>query len=72
MLSKLAPAAIPTLATLLVWQQDWQHAGAALIGAIPAGLPTLGLSLSLEQLRNLLAPSLLIGFMVFLSVNPLP
>lgn len=67
MLSKLAPAAILLLATLLVWQQDWQHAGVALIGPIPAGLPTLGLSLSLEQLRNLLAPSLLIGFMVFLS-----
>lgn len=67
MLSKLAPAAILLLATLLVWQQNWQHAGVALIGPIPAGLPTLGLSLSLEQLRNLLAPSLLIGFMVFLS-----
>ena len=67
MLSKLAPAAILLLATLLVWQQDWQHAGVALIGPIPAGLPTLGLSLSPEQLRNLLAPSLLIGFMVFLS-----
>lgn len=67
MLSKLAPAAILLLATLLVWQQDWQHAGVALIGPIPAGLPTLSLSLSLEQLRSLLAPSLLIGFMVFLS-----
>lgn len=67
MLSKLAPAAILLLATLLVWQQDWQQAGVALIGPIPAGLPTLGLSLSLEQVRNLLAPSLLIGFMVFLS-----
>lgn len=67
MLSKLAPAAILLLATLLVWKQDWQQAGVALIGPIPAGLPTLGLSLSLEQLRNLLAPSLLIGFMVFLS-----
>lgn len=67
MLSKLAPAAILLLATLLVWQQDWQHAGVALIGPIPAGLPSLGLSLSLEQLRNLLVPSLLIGFMVFLS-----
>ncbi|HRL93082.1 MAG TPA: sulfate permease [Pseudomonas sp.] len=67
MLSKLAPAAILLLATLLVWQQDWQQAGVALIGPIPAGLPSLGLSLSLEQLRILLAPSLLIGFMVFLS-----
>lgn len=67
MLSKLAPAAILLLATLLVWQQNWQHAGVALIGPIPAGLPTLGLSLSLDQVRNLLAPSLLIGFMVFLS-----
>ena len=67
MLSKLVPAAILLLATLLVWQQDWQQAGVALIGPIPAGLPTLGLSLSLEQVRNLLAPSLLIGFMVFLS-----
>ena len=67
MLSKLAPAAILLLATLLVWKQDWQQAGVALIGPIPAGLPSLGLSLSLEQLRSLLAPSLLIGFMVFLS-----
>lgn len=67
MLGKLAPAAILLLATLLVWQQGWQTAGVALVGAIPAGLPELGLSLNLEQLRNLLAPSLLIGFMVFLS-----
>lgn len=67
MLSKLAPAAILLLATLLVWQQGWQTAGVALVGAIPAGLPELGLSLNLEQLRSLLAPSLLIGFMVFLS-----
>lgn len=67
MLSKLAPAAILLLATLLVWQQGWQQAGVALVGTIPAGLPNLGLSLSLEQLRSLLAPSLLIGFMVFLS-----
>lgn len=66
-LSKLAPAAILLLATLLVWQQGWQQAGVALVGTIPAGLPNLGLSLSLEQLRSLLAPSLLIGFMVFLS-----
>lgn len=67
MLGKLAPAAILLLATLLVWQQGWQTAGVALVGAIPAGLPELGLSLNLEQLRSLLAPSLLIGFMVFLS-----
>lgn len=67
MLSKLAPAAILLLATLLVWQQDWRQAGVALVGAIPSGLPNLALNLSLEQLRNLLAPSLLIGFMVFLS-----
>ena len=67
MLGKLAPAAILLLATLLVWQQGWQTAGVALVGAIPAGRPELGLSLNLEQLRSLLAPSLLIGFMVFLS-----
>jgi len=67
MLSKLAPAAILLLATLLVWLQDWQLAGVALIGPIPAGLPSLGLSLSWEQVRSLLVPSLLIGFMVFLS-----
>lgn len=67
MLGKLAPAAILLLATLLVWQKGWQTAGVALVGAIPAGLPELGLSLNLEQLRSLLAPSLLIGFMVFLS-----
>ena len=67
MLSKLAPAAILLLATLLVWLQDWQLAGVALIGPIPAGLPILGLSLSWEHVRSLLVPSLLIGFMVFLS-----
>lgn len=67
MLSKLAPAAILLLATLLVWLQDWQLAGVALIGPIPAGLPSLGLSLSWEHVRSLLVPSLLISFMVFLS-----
>lgn len=67
MLAKLAPVLVMALATVLVWQLDLQQAGVAVTGPVPSGLPKLGVLLSLEQLRSLLVPSLLIGFMVFLS-----
>lgn len=66
-LAKLAPVLVLTLATLLVLGQDLASAGVVLIGEVPSGLPELGLLLSLEQLRSLLVPSLLIGLMIFLT-----
>lgn len=65
--AKLAPVLVMALATVVVWQLNLQQAGVAVTGTVPGGLPKLGLLLSLEQLRSLLVPSLLIGFMVFLS-----
>ncbi len=66
-LSKLMPVVVLTLAAMSVVMLDLEHAGVAVVGAVPAGLPDLGLTLSLGQLRELFVPSLLIGFMVFLS-----
>ncbi len=65
-LSKLAPALVLLLATMLVAPLGWQGQ-VATVGPIPAGLPNLALDLNLAQLRSLLLPSLLIGFMIFLS-----
>ena len=64
--SKLAPALVLLLATLLVTPLGWQGQ-VATVGPIPAGLPDLSLDLTLSQLRQLALPSLLIGFMIFLS-----
>ncbi|MBF7729981.1 SulP family inorganic anion transporter [Pseudomonas sp. N040] len=65
-LSKLAPALTLLLAILVIVKMGWLGQ-VALVGPIPAGLPGLGIALSLEQLRSLLLPALLIGFMIFLS-----
>ncbi|MBP8185047.1 MAG: sulfate permease [Pseudomonas sp.] len=68
LLSKLAPVVVLALATLTVWQWDLAAAGVVVLGPIAQGLPNIGLQLlGLEQLRSLLAPSLLIGFIIFLS-----
>ena len=64
--SKLAPALVLLLATLLVTPLGWQGQ-VATVGPIPAGLPDLSLDLTLSQLHQLALPSLLIGFMIFLS-----
>lgn len=65
-LAKLAPAMVLMLAALLVIALGWQGQ-VALVGPIPAGLPDLSIDLAPGQLRDLLMPSLLIGFMIFLS-----
>lgn len=68
LLSKLLPVVVLAIATLTVWQFDLAQAGVVVLGPIAQGLPSLGLHLlGLEQLRGLLAPSLLIGFIIFLS-----
>ena len=64
--SKLAPALVLLLATLLVTPLGWQGQ-VATVGPIPAGLPDLSPDLTPSQLRQLALPSLLIGFMIFLS-----
>lgn len=65
-LAKLAPAMVLVLAALLVLPLGWQGQ-VAVVGPIPAGLPALSIDLTPSQLRDLLMPSLLIGFMIFLS-----
>ena len=67
LLAKLAPVIVLALAALSVVMFDLEQAGVRVVGYVPAGLPELGLALSFEQLRELLMPSLLIGFMIFLS-----
>ena len=68
LLSKLLPVVVLAIATLTVWQFDLAQTGVVVLGPIAQGLPSLGLHLlGLEQLRSLLAPSLLIGFIIFLS-----
>jgi SulP family sulfate permease len=66
-LAKMAPVFVLALTILCVVFFDLAKAGVQVVGQVPAGLPSLGLALSLEQLRTLLLPSLLIGFMIFLS-----
>lgn len=66
-LSKLAPVLVLLGATVLVRLLELDRAGVRIVGPIPSGLPALTLTLSAEHGRALLAPSLLIGFMVFLS-----
>lgn len=68
LLSKLLPVAVLSVATLAVWQWHLADAGVVVLGPIAQGLPSFGLPLlGLEQLRSLLAPSLLLGFIIFLS-----
>ena len=68
LLNKLLPVAVLSVATLTVWQFDLANAGVVVLGPITQGLPNFGLHLlGLEQMHKLLAPSLLIGFIIFLS-----
>ena len=67
-LSKLVPVVVLAVATVTVWQFELADAGVVVLGPIAQGLPSFGLQLlGFEQLRSLLAPSLLIGFIIFLS-----
>ncbi len=66
-LAKMAPVFVLALAIISVVFFDLEQAGVRVVGQVPSGLPELGLALSFEQLRELLMPSLLIGFMIFLS-----
>jgi SulP family sulfate permease len=67
-LSKLLPVLVLGVATVSVYQGDLASAGVVVLGPIAQGLPSIGVQLlSLEQMRSLLAPSLLLGFIIFLS-----
>ena len=66
-LAKMAPVFVLALAILCVFFLNLEQAGVPVVGPVPTGLPALGLALAFEQMRELLMPSLLIGFMIFLS-----
>ena len=67
MLPKLLPIFVIVGATVAVAVLGLEGAGVKTVGAIPSGLPPLGITLSHEHWRNLLMPSLVIGFMAFLA-----
>lgn len=67
MLPKLLPIFVIVGATVAVVVLGLQDAGVKTVGAIPSGLPPLGLAVSHEHWRSLLLPSLVIGFMAFLA-----
>lgn len=67
MLPKLVPIFVIVGATVAVAVLGLEQAGVRTVGAIPAGLPALGLTVSHEHWRALLLPSLVIGFMAFLA-----
>ena len=66
-LSKMTPAVVLALAILSVLCLNLEQAGVRVVGPVPSGLPSLGLTLAFAQMRELLPASLLIGFMIFLS-----
>ena len=66
-LAKMAPVFVLALAILCVLLLNLEQAGVQVVGKVPSGLPALGLPLAFGQMRELLMPSLLIGFMIFLS-----
>ena len=66
-LVKMAPVFVLALAILCVLLLNLEQAGVQVVGKVPSGLPSLGLTLAFGQMRELLMPSLLIGFMIFLS-----
>lgn len=67
MLPKLVPIFVIVGATVAVAVLGLEGTGVKTVGAIPSGLPPLGLTLSHEHWRSLLLPSLVIGFMAFLA-----
>lgn len=67
MLPKLVPIFVVVGATVAAAVLGLDQAGVRTVGAIPAGLPALGITVSHEHWRALLLPSLVIGFMAFLA-----
>ncbi len=66
-LLRLVPAAVIGAATLAAWILELDRSGVRVLGSIPRGLPPLGLQYSGAHWQSLLAPALLIGFVVFVS-----
>ena len=66
-LARLAPALLLVLATLLVALGDLDRAGVRVLGELPKGLPSLGLSLQPGLWPELLPSALLLAFVVFVS-----
>lgn len=59
---------VVALATLATWFLDLADRGVAIVGDVPAGLPTPALpSVTLEQLSSLLLPALVIALIAYLE-----
>ncbi|HSC83441.1 MAG TPA: SulP family inorganic anion transporter [Pseudomonas sp.] len=68
-LVRLAPVVLLVLATLLVTLGKLDQAGVEVLGALPKGLPPLGLSLQPGLWPELLPSALLLAFVVFVSAH---
>ncbi len=66
-LLRLAPAAVLGAAALAVWLLELDRDGVRVLGSVPRGLPPLGLVHSGAHWQGLLAPALLIGFVIFVT-----
>jgi sulfate permease, SulP family len=64
--SRLGPMLVVLGAGLLMATTTLGEAGVRTVGAVPSGLPMLGLVVSHDHWRALLSPGLLIAFIVFL------
>jgi sulfate permease, SulP family len=64
--SRLGPMLVVLGAGLLMATTTLGEAGVRAVGAVPSGLPMLGLAVSHDHWRTLLSPGLLIAFIVFL------
>lgn len=69
LMARMAPVAAVVVSTVLVAQGQWDvDRGVAVVGAVPAGLPALGLSLpSTSELGQLWLPALLISLVGFVG-----
>lgn len=65
-LSKLAPAFILLLATVLVSVLDLHRAGVSVVGEVPSGFPSLSFAASSSHWGVLVKPSMLLAFVIFL------
>ncbi len=65
--ARLAPALVILASMLAVVALDLEQQGVRVLGAVPRGLPDLGLAFSFGHWRELLVPALLIAFVVFVS-----
>jgi SulP family sulfate permease len=67
MAARLAPGAVILAAAIAVVALDLERDGVRVLGSVPRGLPEFDTAFSAGHWKSLLAPALLIGFVIFVS-----